>query len=65
MDADLALVAPVPVEYESITFPVKALKIILHDLQASVKPAEDDKLENAESDDGVRVPHYVGNSLEV
>ncbi|KAF9516008.1 hypothetical protein BS47DRAFT_1371853 [Hydnum rufescens UP504] len=42
-----------PVEYESITFPVKALKIILHDLQASVKPAEDDvKPENAESDDG-------------
>ena len=46
--------APVPVEYESIAFPVKALKIILHDLQASVKPAEDDvKPENAESDDGV------------
>jgi len=40
-----------PTEYESVPFPVKALKILLHELQNSVE-ADKPKPDDAESDDG-------------
>ncbi len=45
----------VPTEYERTKFPVKALKLILHELQATQTLSNEEmKPENAESDDGVR-----------
>lgn len=41
-----------PTEYESVPFHVKALKIILHELQNTAE-ADRPKPEDAESDDGV------------
>lgn len=44
----------VPPEFTRVPFPVKALKIILRDLQAFSLPNKEElKPENAESDDGV------------
>jgi hypothetical protein len=44
--------ALVPTQYESVLFHVKALKILLHELQNTAE-ADKPELEDAQSDDGV------------
>lgn len=53
-----------PTEYENVPFHVKALKILLHELQNSVE-ADRPKQEEAESDDGVRICVGMGETYEV
>lgn len=54
--------ALVPTQYESVPFHVKALKILLHELQNTAE-AEKPKVEDAQSDDGVSWTYVISSDV--